>query len=97
MQTPSQRTQIYLPKDLRDEIERQRRVSGESLAEYLRVAARERVAKEKKRKVDLKKLAAEVIGSIKPGEGGWGKVKNVNAYIRKTRQEEDAHRFGKLK
>ena len=34
-----QRTQIYLPEDLRQEIDRQRRLTGESLAEYLRSAA----------------------------------------------------------
>lgn len=60
-----QRTQIYLPAELRREIDRSRRESGESLAEYIRKAAAERAKKDKKRKVDLKKLAEEFIGSSK--------------------------------
>lgn len=59
------RTQIYLPKDLRREIDRQRISSGESLAEYLRKAAQERVEKENKKKENLKKLASEFVGSSK--------------------------------
>ena len=59
------RTQIYLPADLRREIDKSRRESGESLAEYLRKAAEKRIETEKNRKNDLKKLAMEVIGSLK--------------------------------
>lgn len=59
-----QRTQIYLPEELRREIDRNRRGSGESLAQYLREAAKERVEKEKKRKADLKKLA-DMISNMK--------------------------------
>lgn len=59
-----QRTQIYLPADLRREIDKNRRESGESLADYLREAAKQRIEKDKKRKTDLKKLADEVIGSL---------------------------------
>lgn len=58
-----QRTQIYLPSELRAEIEKRRRVSGESMAEYTRKALEERVKKEKKEKVDLEKLADGFIGS----------------------------------
>lgn len=76
-----QRTQIYLPSDLRQEIDRQRRQSGESLADYLREAAKERVEKEKKRKADLKKLAEEVIGSLKISE------KEANEWIREIRED----------
>lgn len=83
------RTQIYLPKDLRGEIDKSR--NGESLSEYLRTAARERLKRQKKKKTDLKKLADEVVGSIKPGRGGWGDVKDTYKYIRKMRQEEDEH------
>lgn len=60
-----QRTQIYLPSDLRQAIDRDRRMDGESLAEYLRKAAQERLESRKKQKADLKKLADEVIGSLK--------------------------------
>lgn len=58
-----QRTQIYLPEELRQEIDRARYEEGESLAEYLRKSATERLAKRKKRKVDLEKLADAFIGS----------------------------------
>lgn len=61
----AQRTQIYLPQELRKEIDRQRSLTGESLAEYLRQAAEARLKKDKSRKADLKKLADEVIGSLK--------------------------------
>ncbi|MBU3978612.1 hypothetical protein KKF69_04445 [Patescibacteria group bacterium] len=83
------RTQIYLPKDLREEIDQQRYSTGESLAEYLRKAAEERLRREKKKKVDLKKFADEIIGMIKPGKEGWGGV-NLEEW-RKERQEEDDH------
>lgn len=59
------RTQIYLPEDLRHEIDKDRREAGESLAAYLRKAAEERLANRKKKRTDLKKLADEVIGSLK--------------------------------
>lgn len=91
MKTNSQRTQIYLPKDLREEIDKQRQETGESLAEFLRKAAEEKIAKNKKKKVDLKKLADEFIGSSKRGKGGWGDIENTYEYIRKMRQEEDEH------
>lgn len=58
----SGRTQIIIPKTLREEIEKHRAQVGETLAEYLRRSAAERIAREKKKKIDLKKLAAEVLG-----------------------------------
>lgn len=57
------RTQIYLPEDLRQQIDKQRRQTGESLAQYLRQAAEQRLEKQRKEKVDLKRLAEEFIGS----------------------------------
>lgn len=59
------RTQIYLPKDLRQAIDRDRREDNESLAEYLRRGAEERLARRKKEKEYLKKLANDFIGSAK--------------------------------
>lgn len=58
-----QRTQIYLPKKLRQEIDKYRHETDESLAEYLRKAAKERLERQKRKKADLKKLAGEFIGS----------------------------------
>lgn len=65
----AQRTQIYLPKNLRQAIDRDRREQKESLAEYLRKAAEERLARRKKRGADLKKLASE-LGSLVT-KSGW--------------------------
>lgn len=64
----STRTQIILPKDLRGEIEKARRAARESLAEYLRKAVRERLEKEKKKKINLELLARR-IGTVK--KSGW--------------------------
>lgn len=58
-----QRTQIYLPEDLRKEIDRHRYVKGESMAEYTRKALEDRIKKEKRKKSDLEKLADDFIGS----------------------------------
>lgn len=65
----AQRTQIYLPKDLRQAIDRDRREQKESLAEYLRKAAEERLARRKKQKTDLKKLAEEFTAGVT--KSGW--------------------------
>lgn len=65
----AQRTQIYLPKDLRQAIDRDRREPKESLAEYLRKAAEERLVRRKKQKADLKKLAEEFTSGVKIS--GW--------------------------
>ncbi len=62
------RTQIIIPQNLRGEIDKARRVAGESLAEYLRKAVIERIEKEKKKKTDLDLLARK-IGTIK--KSGW--------------------------
>lgn len=83
MNATSQRTQIILPKELRDAIEEQRRLSGESLAEYLRVAAQERLRREKKKKVDLKKLADEFVGAAK----GSMTEKEVEEWIQEIRED----------
>ena len=65
-----QRTQIYLPEELRQEIDKSRRESGESMAEYLRKAAEQRLKTGKRRKADLKKLA-ELLGSVSREDSGW--------------------------
>lgn len=58
-----QRTQIYLPEELRREVDALRKETNESLAQYAREAINDRVKKDKKKKVDLKKLADAFIGS----------------------------------
>lgn len=57
-----QRTQIYLPEDLRKEIDKARSRKGQSLSDYIRNASEERVKKDKKEQADLEKLADEFIG-----------------------------------
>lgn len=78
-----QRTQIYLPYDLRREIDKVRALSGESLAEYLRKGAEIKLKQDKKQKVDLKKLADEVIGSLK----GYRTRKEVLEWEREIRRD----------
>lgn len=58
-----QRTQIYIPDELRMEIDTLRKEARKSLSEYTRVALEDRVKKDKKKKVDLKILADAFIGS----------------------------------
>lgn len=65
----AQRTQIYLPQELRKQIDSQRKLSGESLAEYIRIAAEERVKMKNQRKSDIKRLAQELGNSVK--KSGW--------------------------
>ena len=57
------RTQIYLPEELRKKIDRERAATGESLSQYMRKAVEIAVERDKKRMVDLKKLAQQVVGS----------------------------------
>ncbi len=53
------RTQIYLPEELRKDIDKHR-ASNESLSEYIRKATEEKLVKDKKQGVNLKKLANEL-------------------------------------
>lgn len=78
------RTQIYLPDSLRREIDNHRASSGESLAEYLRGAAAERLKREKKRTGDLKKLASE-LGNLVT-KSGWEGI-DVIKWQREIRQD----------
>ncbi len=75
------RTQVYLPGDLRSKIDQVRDVTGESLAEYLRRAAQERLERDQKGKADLKKLADEVVG----GARGSRSIKDAQKWIKEIR------------
>ena len=81
MKAVLQRTQIYLPDDLRRELDRYR--NDESLSEYLRNAARERLRRQKKKKADLKKLADEVIGVAK----GLRSEKEIEEWEKEIRED----------
>ena len=80
----AQRTQIYLPKELRQEIDRDRRVRHESLAEYLRKSAEERLVRRKKEKEDLRKLAEEFTSGVE--KSGWEGI-DVVKWQRKIRKD----------
>lgn len=79
-----QRTQIYLPEDLRQEIDKQRYQTGESLAQYLRKAAEQRLKAGKRRKTDLKKLAEEFTSGVK--KSGWEGI-DVSKWQREIRKD----------
>ncbi len=79
----NQRTQIILPKNLRQEIDQQRRSTGQSLAEFLRQAAQEKIARDKKTKVDLKKLAQQVVGAA----AGTRTEQEINDWIEEIRED----------
>lgn len=82
----SQRTQIYLPKKLRGEIDKARREKGETLAEYLRRAAQLRLKKQKREKEDLAKLADQITKGVK--KSGWDGI-DVVEWQRKIREDRD--------
>ena len=85
MATSSTRTQIILPRALRQEIERIRRVNRESLGEYLRKAAQARLEKEKTELVDYKKLAREVAGAVPNSSWKGINLKHWQGQLRKDR------------
>lgn len=86
MATSSVRTQIILPKVLRQEIERVRRLTKESLGEYLRRAAQARLEQEKTRMIDYKKLAKEVVGSVP--KSSWAGI-NLKHWQKQLREDRD--------
>ncbi len=82
------RTQITLTKELKRQIEAQTAISGESLSDYLRQAAKLKLIQDERKEVDLKALADEVIGSIdlrKHPE--WSTPQKVRKWVRKLRAE----------
>ena len=87
----SLRTQIILPRELRYEIEEQRKLTGESLAEYLRIAVRTRLERERKKSNELKKLAAEIGNLAKTNKRSEKEVDRWLREIREDRRREDEH------
>jgi len=88
MKTAYLRTQILLPVDLRQMIDWDRQQRNESLSEYLRKAAQLRLAKERKRKVDLKQLAGQVIGGLDLSKyPEWINRKAVGQWQKELRRE----------
>lgn len=88
MSTAYLRTQILLPVDLRQRIDWDRQQKNESLSEYLRKAVQLRLAKERKRKVDLKQLAGQVIGGLDLSKyPQWSTRKAVSQWQKNLRRE----------
>lgn len=85
------RTQIYLPEDLRKEIDLARRDTGESLSDYLRKAAEEKTDKDKKKKQDLKKLAEQFAEFAKNNPRTKASVERWAREVREDRRKEDEH------
>ena len=94
MKTTSLRTQITLPKALRQEIDQARQSSGESLSGYLNKAAKERLKREKQETVELEGLAEKIVGSIKENDLGWGSITGND--WREEREEEENYRLKRL-
>ena len=85
MSHTSVRTQIYLPRELRKEIDRLRAISGESLAEYIRKATKARIKEDSEGK-DLKRLADRITSGV--NKSGWDGM-NVSEWQREIRQDRD--------
>ena len=82
------RTQISLPEKLRREIDKDRRRRNESLSEYLRKAAKSRMAGEREKKARLAKLANEVIGKLDLSKyPHWSTERKIPNWQRKLRRE----------
>lgn len=81
----SQRTQIILPKDLREKVDQVISKTGESMAQYLRRAAVAQLEREQNHFADLKKLANDVIGSVSNKSLSKDKVLKWQRQMRKDR------------
>ena len=64
MPNPYLRTQILIPADLREKIDKHRMQKNESLSEYLRRAAKLRLQKTRDRNTDLETISNKVIGKL---------------------------------
>ena len=85
------RTQIYLPEELRKEIDTARRRTGESLSDYLRKAAEAKASKDKKKKSDLEKLAERFANFARHNPRSKESAEEWVKEIREDRRKEDEH------
>ncbi len=85
------RTQIYLPEELRRKIDAARRWSGKSLSDYLREAAEEKTAKDKKEKEKYKKLAKDFMEFAKNNPRTKESAEAWVKEVREDRRKEDEH------
>lgn len=85
------RTQIYLPEELRKEIDTARRWSGKSLSDYLREAAEEKTARERKEKEKYKKLANSFVEFAKSNPRTKESAETWAKQVREDHRKEDKH------
>lgn len=95
MSHTSVRTQIYFPKALKEEIERQSKWSGESMSEFIRKGMEKQVKAGKKKKESLKKLADDFRDFAKNNkDSGWTEA--AIAQWQKERREDDDYMEARL-
>ena len=80
------RTQIYLPEELRKQIDQDRAQTGESLADYMRKAVEERTSRSRKRKKDPRQVVIEALDAVDPEKSGWKDV-DVIEWQRQIRED----------
>lgn len=82
------RAQVILTVALKNLIEAKKRITGETLSEYLRKAALLRFLAEEEEEMELKKLANLVVGSVSlKKHPRWKTKKELQAWLRNLRKE----------
>ena len=82
------RTQVVLTQSLKKLIEAKRRLTGETLSEYLRKAALLRAWAEAEEEKELKKLAKLIIGSVSlEKHPEWKTKRRLQKWLRGLRSE----------
>lgn len=81
------RTQISLTPEIKRAIEARKRLTGESLSEYLRKAALIRLMSEDEEDKELERLAQTVIGSVSlKDHSEWKTKKKVQKWLTSLRK-----------
>lgn len=82
------RTQISLTPEIKRAIEAKKRLTGESISEYLRKAALIRLMAEEEEDKDLKRLTQALIGSVSlKNHPEWNTKRKVQKWLQKLRTE----------
>lgn len=87
MQTSSTiRTQISLTPEIKRAIEAKKRITGESMSEYLRKAALIRMMAEEEEKKELEMLAKSIIGSVSlKNHPNWNTKRKIQRWLKNIR------------
>ncbi|MFC1790718.1 hypothetical protein ACFLZP_04530 [Patescibacteria group bacterium] len=82
------RSQVVLTRSLKKLIEAKRRLTGETLSQYLRKAALLRLLSEEEEQAELDKLAKLVIGSVSlKNHPQWQTKAKLQGWLKKLRNE----------